>query len=85
MNTLEGKVVIVTGAAQGRGEAHARRLASEGARVVMTDLNADLGQQVADSIDGDVVFVAHDVTDPASWQQVVETARATFGVSPTCW
>lgn len=80
MNTLEGKVVIVTGAAQGMGEAHARRLASEGARVVMTDLNADLGQQVADSIDGDVVFVAHDVTDPASWQQVVETARATFGV-----
>ncbi|RYU09756.1 SDR family oxidoreductase [Nocardioides iriomotensis] len=62
------------------GEAHARRLASAGAKVVLTDLNADLGQQVADSIDGAAVFVQHDVTDPASWAQVVEIARETYGI-----
>jgi 3alpha(or 20beta)-hydroxysteroid dehydrogenase len=80
MNTVEGKIIIVTGAAQGMGEAHARRLAASGAKVVLTDLNAELGQQVADSIEGDVLFVQHDVTDPASWAQVVETTRSTFGV-----
>lgn len=80
MSTLEGKIVIVTGAAQGMGEAHAKRLAAEGAKVVMTDLNAELGQQVADSIDGDAVFVTHDVTEPASWQTVVATARSTYGI-----
>lgn len=80
MHNLDGKVVIVTGAAQGMGEAHAGRLASAGAKVVLTDLNAELGQRVAASIDGDVVFVRHDVTDPASWAQVVHTARETFGV-----
>lgn len=80
MNTLAGKIVIVTGAAQGMGEAHARRLAAEGAKVVMTDLNTELGQQVADSIDGEVTFVRHDVTDPASWQAVIEAARASFGI-----
>jgi 3alpha(or 20beta)-hydroxysteroid dehydrogenase len=80
MYTLDGKIVIVTGAAQGMGETHARRLAAGGAKVVLTDLNAELGQQVADSIDGDAVFVQHDVTDPASWAQVVATTRETFGV-----
>ncbi len=80
MSTLQGKIVIVTGAAQGMGEAHARRLVAEGAKVVMTDLNAELGQKVADSISGDVMFVKHDVTDPGSWKAVVEAARAKFGV-----
>ena len=80
MAVLDGKVVIVTGAAQGMGEAHARRLIAEGAKVVMTDINEDLGKQVADSIGGDLIFVKHDVTNPASWQQTVNDARAAFAV-----
>ena len=44
---LEGKVAVITGAAQGIGEAYARRFAKEGARVVVADVNADKGQAVA--------------------------------------
>jgi Dehydrogenases with different specificities (related to short-chain alcohol dehydrogenases) len=81
---LDGKIAIITGAAQGMGEAHARRFAREGAKVVLTDLNAELGQSVADSIaaDGmgsDVLFVKHDVTSPDSWAEVIAATTEKFG------
>jgi 3alpha(or 20beta)-hydroxysteroid dehydrogenase len=59
---LDGKVAIVTGAAQGMGEAHARRLALEGAIVVLSDVNEALGKAVADDIGDSAVFAVHDVT-----------------------
>jgi 3-oxoacyl-[acyl-carrier protein] reductase len=49
---LDGKVAVITGAAQGIGEAYARRFAAEGARVVVADVNADKGQVVAREIGG---------------------------------
>ena len=49
---LDGKVTLVTGAAQGIGEAYARRFAAEGARVVVADVNADKGQVIAREIGG---------------------------------
>ena len=49
---LDGKVAVITGAAQGIGEAYARRFAAEGARVVVADVNADKGQGVAQEIGG---------------------------------
>jgi 3-oxoacyl-[acyl-carrier protein] reductase len=49
---LDGKVAVITGAAQGIGEAYARRFAAEGARVVVADVNADKGQVVAHEIGG---------------------------------
>ncbi len=73
----EGKVVIVTGAASGLGKADAERLAAEGARLVLTDLNADRGQSVANDLDAP--FIAQDVSDEASWEQVVATALSTYG------
>ncbi len=66
---FSGKVAIVTGAAQGIGEAYARALAGAGAAVVIADINADAGQQVADHIcagGGTAAFVRTDVTDPES-------------------
>ena len=42
MGRLTGKIAIVTGAAQGMGEAHARRLVAEGAKVLVTDVNAEV-------------------------------------------
>jgi 3-oxoacyl-[acyl-carrier protein] reductase len=49
---LDGKVAVITGAAQGIGEAYARRFAAEGARVVVADVNADKGQVIAREIGG---------------------------------
>jgi NAD(P)-dependent dehydrogenase (short-subunit alcohol dehydrogenase family) len=49
---LDGKVAVITGAAQGIGEAYARRFAAEGARVVVADVNVDKGQGVAREIGG---------------------------------
>ena len=47
---LHGQVAIVTGAAQGMGAAIAGRLAAEGAKVVLSDINAEKVQQVAERI-----------------------------------
>ncbi|MGF6652234.1 NAD(P)-dependent dehydrogenase (short-subunit alcohol dehydrogenase family) [Paraburkholderia youngii] len=61
-NSLTGKVAVVTGGASGIGEACARELAAEGARLVIADINANLAIAVADSIEG-AVWAKVDVTD----------------------
>ena len=61
---LEGKVAIVTGGGQGIGEAAALRMAGEGARIVVSDVNADTGEAVAAAVrdaGGEAVFVPADV------------------------
>jgi NAD(P)-dependent dehydrogenase (short-subunit alcohol dehydrogenase family) len=78
---FEGKVAVVTGAAQGIGEAYARALAGEGASVVVADVSAS-GEQVAASIRDDggrAVFVETDVSSPASAVAMAETAVSTYG------
>ena len=50
MGKLEGKVAVITGAASGMGAATARLFASEGARVLVTDMNETKGQEVALSL-----------------------------------
>jgi 3alpha(or 20beta)-hydroxysteroid dehydrogenase len=72
MGHLSGKVACITGAARGQGAAIARRLAADGAKVVLTDLNDD-GINVAQSIGVDAAFVRHDVTSKASWDAVILT------------
>ena len=79
---VEGKVILVTGGASGLGAESARRLASEGARVVLTDRAVAEGGAVADDIvaqGGQAIFLAHDVTVEADWQRVVDSAVARFG------
>jgi NAD(P)-dependent dehydrogenase (short-subunit alcohol dehydrogenase family) len=73
---FEGKVAVVTGAAQGIGEAYARGLAAEGASVVVADVD-ERGQAVADDIKG--LFVKTDVSDPASTQAMAAAAVERFG------
>jgi 3(or 17)beta-hydroxysteroid dehydrogenase len=65
---VAGKVALVSGAAQGLGAATAQRLAEEGARVVLSDRNADGGRRVAAAIGAR--FIALDVSDEARWQAV---------------
>jgi NAD(P)-dependent dehydrogenase (short-subunit alcohol dehydrogenase family) len=77
-----GKVAIVTGAAQGIGEAYARALAAEGAAVLIADTNAEAGEAVAADIHsktGKAVFVRTDVSDPASAEAMADAAVKQFG------
>ncbi|WP_374479267.1 SDR family oxidoreductase [Zoogloea sp.] len=78
MNRLQGKVAIVTGAASGLGAADARLLAAEGARVVLTDINAEQGEAVAKRIEG-AFFIRHDTRSEADWQAVVAATVERFG------
>lgn len=78
MGRVDGKVVIVTGAASGLGRASAELLAREGARVVLTDVNEEKGRQAAAEIGGDAVFMPHDVTSEDDWRRVVGDTVARF-------
>ncbi len=74
---VAGKVALVTGGAKGLGEADARALAAEGARVVLTDVDRESGQSVANEIGA--VFKHQDVTDPERWQQIIDEIRDEYG------
>ena len=76
---LDGKVAIVTGAAQGMGEAHARRLVKEGAQVVLTDLNEQEGARIADELGENALFLKQDVSDLQGWYDIVARTEETFG------
>ncbi|MCX5014494.1 glucose 1-dehydrogenase [Streptomyces sp. NBC_00555] len=77
--SLEGKVVVITGAGRGQGAAEARLCAEAGARVVVTDVREGEGRAVAAELGGQGLYVRHDVADPDSWAQVVRSAVAAFG------
>jgi 3(or 17)beta-hydroxysteroid dehydrogenase len=76
---VEDKVAIVTGGASGIGRGCAEALAREGARVVITDVQEQLGREAAKAIGGDTVFVPHDVTSEDSWRVVIAAALERFG------
>lgn len=81
MARLDGKVALITGAARGQGETEARLFAREGARVVLTDVLVDAGQQVAESIrtsGGEAIFLQLDVTNPDEWNEVVRHTVQTY-------
>lgn len=77
MADLEGKVALVTGGASGIGAATATRLSTEGCRVVIADLQADLGDKLAALLGGR--FLEVDVSDPGAWPDVVADVVATEG------
>ena len=81
-NRLSGKIALISGAASGLGAAQAKLFASEGAKVVIGDVQTELGNKVAAEIKnagGHAVFARLDVTDESSWQAVIKVAKDTFG------
>ncbi|WP_455354351.1 glucose 1-dehydrogenase [Streptomyces sp. SYSU K217416] len=79
MITLDGKVVVITGAGRGQGAAEARLFAEAGARVVVTDVREDEGRGVAKSLGEQGLFVRHDVGERSDWDAVVAAALGAFG------
>ena len=88
MDTQQGrvhdKVTLITGAASGMGESHARVLASQGAKVALADIADDKGTELAKDLnekygEGTAVFVHLDVTDFDNWTDAVEKTVEAFG------
>ena len=79
MGRLSGKVCIITGAAQGMGEATARLFASEGATVALGDVNVDKGSAVAQDLGGAAFFQKLDVSSDENWKEFSGAVRDRFG------
>ena len=76
---LQGRIAIITGAAQGMGAEHARAFIAEGARVVLTDLQEPAGQALAAELGPNALFVRHDVSKAQDWDAVIAATRTAFG------
>jgi NAD(P)-dependent dehydrogenase (short-subunit alcohol dehydrogenase family) len=73
MGILDGKVVLITGAASGIGKATAEEAAAEGAKLLLSDVNDDAGQQLAEELGA--TYQACDVTDESSVEALVKQAK----------
>ena len=80
---IKNKTIIITGGAQGFGAGIAEELYSKGANIVIADLNAELGQKVADDLSfsagGKAIFLSCDVADFKSVEEMVSRAVGAFG------
>jgi 3alpha(or 20beta)-hydroxysteroid dehydrogenase len=79
---LAGRTALISGGARGQGAAHGRRLAQEGASVVLGDILDDVGEAHARELRAAghaAHFLRLDVTDPGDWDAAVQAAEARFG------
>jgi 3-oxoacyl-[acyl-carrier protein] reductase len=79
MGLLDGKSAIITGSARGIGRATAELFASEGAQVLINDLDGDVAEQTASEIDGETSVFAGDLTKPGTPDELVKKALDDFG------
>ncbi|MFG2598930.1 SDR family NAD(P)-dependent oxidoreductase [Streptomyces sp. NPDC048462] len=80
MGKLDGRTVLISGAARGQGEQEARLFVAEGARVVIADVLDEQGAALAKELgEESALFVHLDVSREADWQAAVAAAKAAFG------
>ena len=82
MGRVQEKVVIVTGAASGLGRADAIHLAREGAKLVVTDIDIEKGEALAEELTengAEAIFLQQDVADEDRWGEVIAATEARFG------
>jgi 3-oxoacyl-[acyl-carrier protein] reductase len=79
MGLLDGKAAIITGSARGIGRATAELFISEGARVLINDIDGDVAEQAAGEIEGETAVFAGDLTKPGVPDELVAKANEAFG------
>jgi 3-oxoacyl-[acyl-carrier protein] reductase len=79
MGLLDGKAAIITGSARGIGRATAELFISEGAKVLINDIDADVADQAAGEIRGDTAVFGGDLTKPGVCDELVARAYDDFG------
>lgn len=79
MKRMQDKVCVITGGARGLGLAAAELLLSEGASVLITDVDRPAGEAEAKRLGGKAMFLPQDVTDAAQWNAVLDAAIAKWG------
>ncbi len=84
MGLLDGKAAIVTGSARGIGRATAEMFVSEGAKVLINDLDADVAEQASGEINGETAVFAGDLTKEGAADDLVKAANDAFGAVDIC-
>ncbi|MEM9618948.1 MAG: SDR family oxidoreductase [Pseudomonadota bacterium] len=79
MGRVGGKTALITGAASGLGLEDAKRLAAEGAKVILTDISEEKGQAAAAEIGDAATFFKHDVSSEDDWKTVLENVEKKHG------